>query len=199
MHYDEGDYEMNIRNRFNRILFPLFGIGALIWFLVRVIPKPSRATYPCMRVAYPIASSFVIYILGLTVSAFAFGKIREHWPKARYWAAICFFLLAIIISFITFQSDRPPVYANTINIDTANMPIGVPRGIYPGRVIWARNPDATNENCTNDAFGKAYYLPENTNFNVVNDMVINSILSFTGKSSVQEAWDTLFIYLFDFV
>jgi hypothetical protein len=29
------------------------GALAVIWFLVRVIPKPSRASYPCQRAAFP--------------------------------------------------------------------------------------------------------------------------------------------------
>ncbi len=32
-----------------KAVFSLLGIGSLVWFLVRVIPKPSRAAYPCMR------------------------------------------------------------------------------------------------------------------------------------------------------
>jgi hypothetical protein len=27
------------------------GLASLIWFLVRVVPKPSRASYPCQRAA----------------------------------------------------------------------------------------------------------------------------------------------------
>ena len=38
----------------------LAGLASLIWFLVRVIPKPSRASYPCQRAAAPLASGFVI-------------------------------------------------------------------------------------------------------------------------------------------
>ena len=36
-------------------LFPLAGLLALVWYLARVIPKPSRASYPCQRAALPIA------------------------------------------------------------------------------------------------------------------------------------------------
>ena len=32
------------------------GAAALVWFLVRVIPKPGRASYPCQRAAFPVAS-----------------------------------------------------------------------------------------------------------------------------------------------
>ena len=34
------------------------GLAALVWFLLRVIPKPSRAAYPCQRAAAPLASGF---------------------------------------------------------------------------------------------------------------------------------------------
>ena len=48
-----------------RLLLPLIGLLALIWFLVRVIPKPNRATYPCQRIAFPLASGFVIWLMGI--------------------------------------------------------------------------------------------------------------------------------------
>jgi hypothetical protein len=144
-----------------------------------------------MRVAYPIASAFVVYLLGLATSAFALGKMKDHWKNSRYWAMAGFFVIALVAGFLSFQADQPTVYANSSYLDIANTPMGVAKGIFPGRVVWFKNPNATNENCTNNAFGKAYYLPENTN--VVNEMVRSSILSLTGKSSVHDAWDTLFI------
>ena len=45
------------------IIFFIVGIMSTDWFLIRVIPKPSRATYPCMRVAAPFMSGFVVYLL----------------------------------------------------------------------------------------------------------------------------------------
>lgn len=29
----------------SKFLFPFIGIASLLWFLIRVIPKPSRAAY----------------------------------------------------------------------------------------------------------------------------------------------------------
>jgi hypothetical protein len=46
-------------------IFPAGGLAALVWFLIRVIPKPSRANYPCQRVTAPMASGFVVWLLGL--------------------------------------------------------------------------------------------------------------------------------------
>ena len=47
------------------------GLVSLIWFLVRVIPKPSRASYPCQRAAAPLASGFVIWLVGLDFQKFS--------------------------------------------------------------------------------------------------------------------------------
>jgi hypothetical protein len=41
---------------YTRILAAVAGLVALTWFLVRVIPKPSRASYPCQRAAFPLAT-----------------------------------------------------------------------------------------------------------------------------------------------
>ena len=61
-------------NRRVKITFILFGAGSIIWFLIRVIPKPSRATYPCMRATYPIISVFVVYLIAMFTSMFLFKK-----------------------------------------------------------------------------------------------------------------------------
>ena len=52
---------------FYRLLFPIIGLAALLWILIRVIPKPSRAAYPCMKVAAPMASSFVLWLIGIGI------------------------------------------------------------------------------------------------------------------------------------
>lgn len=51
-------------NVYAKIGFPLFGILAIIWFLMRVIPKPSRAAYPCQQVAVGLGSAFWFTCLG---------------------------------------------------------------------------------------------------------------------------------------
>ena len=79
-------------------LYPFIGLAALVWFLIRVIPKPSRATYPCQRVAFPLASGFIVWLLGITGSAIAFRKAKRAIAGARYvLAAIC---LVLSVGFI---------------------------------------------------------------------------------------------------
>ena len=67
-----------------KLVFPFIGLAALIWFLARVIPKPSRATYPCMRATAPLASTFVLYIVGLFASTFVFTKAKNYLRKSNY-------------------------------------------------------------------------------------------------------------------
>ncbi|HEY9061187.1 MAG TPA: sugar-binding protein [Pseudobacteroides sp.] len=69
---------------FKKYLFPFMGLIALIWFFIRVIPKPSRATYPCQRAAFPIASSFVIWFTGILGGIFVFKKLNKKFESSRY-------------------------------------------------------------------------------------------------------------------
>ena len=80
------------RHRFEWI-FPIGGLLALLWFLLRVIPKPSRATYPCQRAAFPLASGFVIWLVGVTGSVAAFRRARRCLIQSRY--VLCAVLLAV--------------------------------------------------------------------------------------------------------
>ncbi len=41
-----------------RLLFLIMGIISTIWFLIRVIPKPSHAVHPCMQAAAPFMSGY---------------------------------------------------------------------------------------------------------------------------------------------
>src|ERR1035437_7648006 len=78
------------------LLFFLMGIISTIWFLIRVIPKPSRASYPCMQVAAPIMSGFVVYLLSLGVITLALRKARQNIYRARYIAAGSFIFVALV-------------------------------------------------------------------------------------------------------
>ena len=179
--------------RLGKIAFAVMGMLATLWFLVRVLPKPSRATYPCMRAAAPVMSSFILYLLGASATLFAFKKARRSLLNARYLAAGFFILIAISAAVFSSASDQLPVYANSQLLLGPNQPIGVPRGIYPGRVVWVWDPNSTDENCTN-AFGDGWFLPKNTNIDVVNTMVSNAVMKLTGRSTISDSWDALFKY-----
>jgi len=79
--------------------------------------------------------------------------------------------------------------------DAPNQPFGTPMGIFPGRVVWAWNPKATNENCLNTIDTQDYWFkPENTNKEVVREMLRSTLPKLTGESTVKDSWDAMFKY-----
>ena len=84
-----------------RLIFIITGIASTIWFLLRVIPKPSRAAYPCMRVAAPIMSGFVLYILAVGGFTFASRKTKLKILNVRYFATFLLFFAVIVLMAIT--------------------------------------------------------------------------------------------------
>ena len=93
----------------------LLGVSSTLWFLIRVVPKPSRATYPCMQAASPIMSGFVLWLLGLTGSAAAFKRANGKLREAKYAAAILFVVLGLILANHSIESDAR-TNANSLEI-----------------------------------------------------------------------------------
>ena len=181
------------------VLFFLMGIISTIWFLIRVIPKPSRATYPCMQVAAPIMSGFVVYLISLGGITLALRKARQSFFRARYIAAGSFILAAIVV--MVFSLTRGIHNAGAASLlktgpdDGPNQPIGRALGVNPGRVVWIWNPDATNINCNSNYDTKDWYWkPENTNEKVVGSMFSNSLKKLCSKDNITDSWDVLFRY-----
>ncbi len=108
-----------LTNGYKRILTPkicflFLSILTTIWFLIRVIPKPQRATYPCMQAAAPILSSFVIYLLSLFGSVVSFRFTQIQFRRSRFLMAAVFLVLAVFLSVIFFSQNNVPSYANEI-------------------------------------------------------------------------------------
>jgi len=180
----------------SRLFFPFLGLASLVWFLVRVIPKPSRAGYPCMRIAAPVASGFILYLGGLAMSVVAFKKARDRWRRHKYVYMSLFILSGIFVSFLFVGSQSTDAMAKYYHEDlTPNDPIGEAHGIFPGRVVWDWNPDATNEKCSNSA-GKddGWFMPQNNDIDVVAGMLSNVLQSLTGTDDDKAAWDAVFHY-----
>ncbi len=183
---------MKKHNFFSAAAFVALGISSIIWFLIRVLPKPSRAAYPCIQASYPIMSSFVVWLVGFFVSIFFFKKSKIKLAQAKYMSFATFLIAAVITAFVTFQHNDAPSYASyTEKIDIPNQVMGQGKGIFPGRVTWAHDPEATRKECKLNN-GDYWMLPKNTNIDVVENMVEKSVMSLTGKASVKEAWDALF-------
>ncbi len=170
-------------------LLPIAGLVSLIWFLIRVIPKPSRAAYPCQRVAFPLASGFVIWLTGITAAAAAFKKARLSFTRRRYALALTCAAASIAAIFLaaslTNDSTAPAAEHE------ANKPIGTARGIFPGRVVWAHDPQATKWQGPDHGH---HWQPENTDQARVAAMLRSTIRTVAGGESDAQAWDRLFKY-----
>ncbi len=181
--------EKQKKNRWWLWLFPVTGLFALIWFLVRVVPKPSRAAYPCQRVAAPLAGGFLYWLAGLVGSIFAFRKAKHFFKRSRIgWAAICLIVLVTAGVVTVVNMPEEPVIAAT----SPNSPIGEAKGIHPGRVVWAWDPDATDW----DGFDSPehWWESDHTDLSVVEKMVSQVIRGVVGKSTDTAAWDVIFKY-----
>ena len=166
-----------------------FGMGllSLLWFLIRVIPKPSRATYPCQRLAFPVASSFVLWVVALLGSAAAWRRARmrdlRSW-KACLWGAVavagCGLVWASLPVFRA-RADNPP-----------HGMYGVAKGIFPGRVAWVHAPDATS--WAGYTSPEHWYETNHTDLAVVEEMMSKAVQAVGGSNSDAAAWDALFKY-----
>ena len=76
----------------------VIGAAALLWFMIRVIPKPGRAAYPCQRAAFPLASAFVLWMSG-TLFSFKFVKDARSLLKTRRLAGAFALLVSGLLLF----------------------------------------------------------------------------------------------------
>ena len=179
------------------IIFIIMGILSTVWFLARVIPKPQRAAYPCMRAAFPVMTGFIVWLISVSGSITAFRFARKNIKNRKYIVATS--LVAVALAFGIFglfeQHKKAMAAGNYVDNDyfVPNQPMGKGQGIHPGRVVWIHNPDATNENCTNTK-DDPFYSSQNTDQAVVDDMVSQSVLKVTGEANVSDAWDAIFKY-----
>ncbi len=179
----------------SRITILILGFASTAWFLIRVIPKPSRAAYPCMKAAAPLASSFITYLIGITSFTFLFRKARERLMQSKYLVSGIFLVLGLTAGIVSVVSNNNTIWAAAVmqGLQTPNEVMGEAKGINPGRVVWVHDEDATNENCTNNA-GDYWFMDKNTNTDLVCKMLSDGIKKLTGTSSEADAWDSIFHY-----
>ncbi|MHC4174724.1 MAG: SMP-30/gluconolactonase/LRE family protein [Planctomycetota bacterium] len=168
-------------------IFPIAGLVSLIWFLIRVVPKPSRATYPCQRVAFPLASGFAAWLLGLGVCGAAFRKAKLNFARRRYIVGLTCVVVSIGAIWLAVSATSEKLLL--AEPQPANEPIGVAQGIYPGRVIWVHDPDATDWQGPGDGH---LWQSSHTNQERVSQMMSRAIHNLTGQASDAAEWDRLF-------
>lgn len=182
---------------FKQITFIGLGLSSTIWFLIRVIPKPSRAAYPCMQASAPIMSAFVLYILSLFGGITAWLKAKTYIKNRKYGFATLFALITLICATVFTIQNSDSLYAQLKSVISpakmivgANKPIGVGNGIFPGRVVWVHKPGVSNwDEQTGFWFEDRWNSQEKAN-----EMISKALTSLTGQKEETKAWKQLFVY-----
>ncbi len=171
-------------------LWIVLGLAAVFWVLIRVVPKPSRAAYPCQRVAQPLAASFIAWVLGMAGSAMLIRKGRQLVKGQRYVGGGITLILATLICFVTL-SDTRMAAASTgefVPSDPANTPVGEGKGIHPGRVVWVYD----DQLCDQGGTSGWWWEDHRTDPEVARSMMSRALLNLTGISDPEASWDALF-------
>jgi hypothetical protein len=188
------------RNLWQKLFGITVGLAATTWFLIRVIPKPARASYPCQRAAFPLASGFALWLLSLFALKPLMDKIRKSFPL-RLWLGSGITML-IMVGFLLWSMTFYSTDSNAILKDSAtgydfmpsksNAPIGNAKGIFPGRVVWAHDPKATKWKGNWKSKTDQYWLDENTDQQRVEAMLKTTLTKLTGKNKEENAWEAIF-------
>ncbi len=184
------------------------GALAVIWFLVRVIPKPSRASYPCQRAAFPIASGFVIWLCGALSIKLGLKRLARGRLAAYCGIMTCLAVAAWTLISLTGEGtaanapktaekgDKTHPVKRPADFDfqpaTSNTPVGVARGIHPGRVVWARDPLATKWAGNWKQKSDQWWLDENTDQARVDVLLAATLTELTGAKTCEDAWRGIF-------
>jgi hypothetical protein len=181
-----------------RISGVVVGALALAWFLLRVIPKPSRASYPCQRAAFPLASAFVLWAVATCGGFFSIVYLRRLVHRYRF-AALAMAGIAVVVAGFWLQHYRLTRAAEiSTHYDyspkTRNVPLGEARGVFPGRVVWAHDPRAAHWSGQIASTTEQWWMDNSTDQARVGAMLSSVLLKLTGAVSEEEAWKKIFVY-----
>ena len=97
---------------------------------------------------------------------------------------------------LAVQQQQPIQTATPYNWtpDSQNKPIGIARGIFPGRVVLAHAPGAAHWNGEWKSMDSPWWLDANTDQQRVTAMVGDVIRKVSGKEKYDQAWKAIFEY-----
>jgi hypothetical protein len=173
------------------IWFHIAGIIAILWFVIRVVPKPQRAQYPCQQVAISISLGYIafwsILFAGLVIwMRKAKTKFAKMAPTFIAGFIVLFTISGAVFATNYFQGDQ----TTAVSWDPIpKQPMGTGTGVNPGRVVWVWNPNATEK----DLAGY-WWEQENNNQDIIDHMFSIGVQNLTGASDDSDAWDSIFSY-----
>ena len=178
--------------RLARVLFPLVGLLSIGWFLLRTLPEPRRANYPCQNVAAGIGAGFIAWlsVLLLTVTGLRFIRRRVGVVAAVTVGVAAVAFVHYSDSFAATDPSGPPDTKAFWALEGANQPMGAGRGLFPGRVVWVRDTASTSW----DGKEKSWWDDLHTDQAVVSRMFSKMLTAYTGSADDKAAWEALIKY-----
>jgi hypothetical protein len=173
------------------IWFHVAGVIAILWFLIRVVPKPQRAQYPCQQVALSISLGYIAFwgvlFTGLVIwMRHAKTRFTKTVPTLLAGFVVVFTITGAVFATNYFQAPQP---AATAWDPIPKQPMGNGTGYNPGRVVWMWNPNATEKNLTG-----YWWEEQNNNQAVIDQMISQGIQHLAGVGNDTLAWNALFTY-----
>lgn len=154
----------------------MIGFFSLLWFLIRVVPKPGRASYPCQRAAFPLATGFILWLTGVLGSLAILRKV------SKYYRPLLAVLMVVGVVIAGSQITSPTEKGQDSGI------LGIAQGIHPGRVIWAHDPLSTRW----DGSAGHWWDEASIDQERVDSMLSLSIRELAGQKESSRAWDAIF-------
>ena len=137
---------------FYKLLSIVIGFTATVWFLIRVIPKPSRASYPCQQAAFPVASGFVLWLVGLLTIKPSINKIKTAFPHKLWIGSLL--VVMMIVSFLIWT-----MVSFSIDINAVPKESGTPYNFVPAKSNFPRGRELHPAINTNQEAIKNAYSP----------------------------------------
>ncbi len=97
-------------NKIGELSFFLYGLGALLWLLLRSGLNPKRLNYPCQRAAMPVAASWVLAIFSVISGSLFLKRFVKYSTGALVAISTVWLLIAVpgfLQSAITQQTSLP--------------------------------------------------------------------------------------------
>jgi len=121
----------------------------------------------------------------------AYRRAKHLFAQSRYTVACLFLVASVAAVWWSLSADSRGANAAFIPSDPANSPMGVGKGIHPGRVVWVTSPRPTNWNAPRAPGGT---MPERRPAESWTRWSRKSLRTLTGESSDGAAWNALFKY-----
>jgi len=135
-----------------------------------------------------MASAWVLWILSLAGSTLLWRRGRAQSRHSRFlraWICAGAALAAALVAVVSLP-ERPILAGLT----EPHGPLGVAKGIHPGRVVWVHAPDATDWAGYHST--DPWWQPNHTDLAVVEEMIAQAIRGVAGETSDAAAWEAIF-------